>query len=197
MTAEGNLVHSDEDGDSDLSVVMNFGDGYLLVEPPKRSCSQCGEFAKTANELEAERDALRKHVESVERLAEAHAAVLVERDRLLVELGGLKQAREPWRTKSEDELQLVTQMWAERDKLKAEVERLRKDREEAAGELLLPIPTPGSDMAKVQIANRLLGYERDQLRSQLAVAVEALDYLAKHGVGAAQIALAKIRKEES
>lgn len=41
----------------------------------------------------------------------------------------------------------------------ARIEILEKDLADAAGELMLPLPEPGSDMAKVVIANKLL---RDQ-----------------------------------
>lgn len=52
----------------------------------------------------------------------------------------------------------------------AEVAKHRKDLADAAGELLLPIPEPGTPMAKMMRANRLMRDERDALRTQLATA---------------------------
>jgi hypothetical protein len=48
--------------------------------------------------------------------------------------------------------------------LLAELAARREDARLAAGDLLLPIPDPGSDLARVAIANRLLSQENARLR---------------------------------
>jgi hypothetical protein len=51
------------------------------------------------------------------------------------------------------------------------VAQMRKDLEDAAGELALPVPEPGTDMAKLMAANVLLRRENEKLRHE-AVDVE-------------------------
>jgi hypothetical protein len=46
------------------------------------------------------------------------------------------------------------------------------DLEAAAGELLIDSPTPGTDMARMLIANRLLCRERDELAGRIAALAE-------------------------
>ena len=61
------------------------------------------------------------------------------------------------------------------DALRAEVAALRAaiaqyeaDARDAAGELLVPIPTPGTDAAKVMVASRIMRGQRDEARAELA-----------------------------
>jgi len=49
----------------------------------------------------------------------------------------------------------------------AELDELRADLKDAAGELLVPIPDPGTYMAKLMLANRLLKNERDALMRRI------------------------------
>lgn len=51
--------------------------------------------------------------------------------------------------------------------LECEVIELKNDIELAAGELRVPIPEPGTDMARVMIANRIMRNERDKARNEL------------------------------
>jgi hypothetical protein len=51
--------------------------------------------------------------------------------------------------------------------LKSQVARYDADMKEAAGELLIPIPEPGTDAAKLLAANRLLRGERDRARAEM------------------------------
>ena len=76
--------------------------------------------------------------------------------------------------------------------LTAERDQLLADLRDAAGELLLPLPVPGSDQAKLLSANRLLRSEVRTLRLALADAQEnelsmarALDSLTTGGAWAA------------
>jgi hypothetical protein len=55
---------------------------------------------------------------------------------------------------------------AEREGMKAEIEALREDLRLAAGELLVPIPEPGSDMSRLLSANVLLRRENERLRAE-------------------------------
>jgi hypothetical protein len=57
-------------------------------------------------------------------------------------------------------------------RLRAENERLTKDLSDAAGELLIEMPEPGSVMSKLLSANILLRRENDRLRSELAATRE-------------------------
>lgn len=50
----------------------------------------------------------------------------------------------------------------------AELATFRKDLEDAAGELMVPVPAPGSVAAKMLLANRIMFRERDALRERLA-----------------------------
>lgn len=51
--------------------------------------------------------------------------------------------------------------------LEAERDLLREDLDAAAGELLIPVPIPGSIESKMLIANRLLSAERDELKRRI------------------------------
>jgi hypothetical protein len=51
---------------------------------------------------------------------------------------------------------------------KAELATFRKDLEDAAGELMVPIPEPGSIASKMLLANRMMFRDRDALRERLA-----------------------------
>lgn len=53
-----------------------------------------------------------------------------------------------------------------RNDFEAESERYRKDLADAAGELMTTMPTPGSDMARVMIANALMRDERDRAKAE-------------------------------
>jgi len=59
----------------------------------------------------------------------------------------------------------------------AELDELRADLKDASGELLVPIPDPGTYMAKLMIANRLLSRERDALRNKVITLKNALQPL--------------------
>jgi len=52
----------------------------------------------------------------------------------------------------------------------AELRAAREDMKAAAGELLVRMPEPGTDMARLLLANRMLMRERDRLRSIEALA---------------------------
>lgn len=72
--------------------------------------------------------------------------------------------------------ELVKERDQERDRAEArvaELERLAAVREDddrrAAGELLIEVPAPGTDLARVMIANRLLRAEVERLRSAKCV----------------------------
>ena len=62
----------------------------------------------------------------------------------------------------------------QRDELNAELAQYNQDMKDAAGELLVEMPRPGTDMAKVMIANRLLRNERDAFRAELQHARELI-----------------------
>jgi hypothetical protein len=47
------------------------------------------------------------------------------------------------------------------DRLRGDARTLREDLEHAAGECLVPVPEPGSDMSRVLLANVLMRRERD------------------------------------
>jgi hypothetical protein len=51
--------------------------------------------------------------------------------------------------------------------LKQELEAARADVTAAAGEMLISIPKPGTDMARLFIVNRLLEHERDAIKQEL------------------------------
>ena len=55
---------------------------------------------------------------------------------------------------------------AERDRLAGELEAARQDVEDAAGELLVSIPPPGTEGAKVLLANVAMRRERDKAREE-------------------------------
>jgi hypothetical protein len=52
--------------------------------------------------------------------------------------------------------------------IETELGTLRKDIEGAAGELMVPVPEPGSIASKMLLANRIMFRERDALRERLA-----------------------------
>jgi hypothetical protein len=52
-------------------------------------------------------------------------------------------------------------------KLKNELAEARRDIEMAAGELMVAMPEPGTDMARVMHANAMMRRERDRLRAAL------------------------------
>jgi len=60
------------------------------------------------------------------------------------------------------------------EELRARVEVLEGDVVAAAGELLVPMPSPGTEMARVLRANVLLRHERDQLQRRVADLTTAL-----------------------
>jgi hypothetical protein len=62
--------------------------------------------------------------------------------------------------------------------LRAELGEARRDVELAAGELLVAMPEPGTDMARVMIANSIMRRERDALRAELDAARRALGEIA-------------------
>lgn len=55
------------------------------------------------------------------------------------------------------------------------VAQMRKDIEDAAGELALPVPEPGTDMAKLMSANVLLRRENERLRHEAVDVDEAIE----------------------
>lgn len=61
---------------------------------------------------------------------------------------------------------------------------LRQDLEAAAGELLVPLPEPGTDMAKVVTANKLLRDEIGRLRLSLAQTANELEAVRREYVPA-------------
>ena len=60
--------------------------------------------------------------------------------------------------------------------LVAEVERLRQDRKDAAGELMVELPEPRTDAAKMLAANRLLRAERERLREALELLADGRNW---------------------
>ena len=48
--------------------------------------------------------------------------------------------------------------------LRAELAEARRDVEQAAGELIVAMPEPGTDMARVMLANAMMRRERDEAR---------------------------------
>ncbi len=56
-----------------------------------------------------------------------------------------------------------------------------KDIQDAAGECLVDLPEPGSDMSKLLIANRMLARERDNVQTELDNCRLALDATLKEG----------------
>lgn len=64
-------------------------------------------------------------------------------------------------------IELYEAMRRECDALREQLEAMQKDMEEAAGELPMPIPEPGTDMAKLMSANILLRRENERLRHQI------------------------------
>lgn len=57
---------------------------------------------------------------------------------------------------------------AEVARLRANVEQYEADARDAAGELLVAIPTPGTDAAKVMVASRIMRGQRDAARAEVA-----------------------------
>lgn len=57
---------------------------------------------------------------------------------------------------------------SEPDTLAERVKALEGDLAAAAGELRIPAPTPGTDMARMVAANVIMRRERDEARSRLA-----------------------------
>lgn len=58
---------------------------------------------------------------------------------------------------------------------KAELDEAQRDVAKAAGELLVEMPEPGTDMARVMIANSMMRRERDEARAALTELIELLD----------------------
>lgn len=67
---------------------------------------------------------------------------------------------------------------AARQAAEAELATHRGDLEEAAGALMLPLPEPGSDMARVMRVNRILHREIEALRQIKAAELHAPDQAA-------------------
>lgn len=68
---------------------------------------------------------------------------------------------------------------AERDKARSVANQLARDLEDAAGELAVPLPEPGTTMAKVISANLIMRRERDAARSEVERLRAQLDELTK------------------
>jgi hypothetical protein len=125
--------------------------------------------------------------ESMERRLDSLAA---ENDVLRVENAQLDMV---WRDVNKERCSLR----AEVARLKAELASVRSDMEAAAGELLVPIPAPGTDVAKLLHANVMMRKyripelrgraeiaerERDRLRAACEAAREFLDDSATYGL---------------
>jgi len=69
------------------------------------------------------------------------------------------------------------------NEVEAKLEVYENDLQLAAGELMLPLPELGSDMARVCVVNRLLKYEIDKLNDKLVFANDILEEIkgAAHG----------------
>lgn len=61
----------------------------------------------------------------------------------------------------------INALTAERDRLRAERDKYAEDLRLAAGDLPMALPQPGTDMARLMIANRLLKRERDEVRAEV------------------------------
>lgn len=77
------------------------------------------------------------------------------------------ELRKAYRLASETTADTVKENCALREQM-AELATLRKDLEDAAGELMVPVPEPGSVASKMLLANRIMFRERDALRERLA-----------------------------
>jgi hypothetical protein len=58
--------------------------------------------------------------------------------------------------------------------------QMQKDMEDAAGELLMPIPEPGTDIAKLMSGNILLRRENERLRHKIIDALAVLKACARN-----------------
>jgi hypothetical protein len=82
----------------------------------------------------------------------------------------------------------------ERDGLRAEVEQAREDMRIGAGECRVPLPEPGTDMARLLSANVLLRAERDALRAARDRALAVLDAREREGGRPDFISIASARE---
>jgi predicted RNase H-like nuclease (RuvC/YqgF family) len=81
-------------------------------------------------------------------------------------------------TESESLERRLESLAAENEVLKAELRSVRSDMEAAAGELLVAIPRPGTDTAKLLHANVMMRkYQIPELREQLETAERERDRL--------------------
>lgn len=108
--------------------------------------------------------ATKRGSESGVAIIKAGRAVLRSQKRLderrELECNSLRRERDQWHADA-------VRLHEERDVLRADVKA-------AAGELLLPIPEPGSDMARLMIVNRLLRNDRDEFGDAMHAAMENL-----------------------
>ena len=66
-----------------------------------------------------------------------------------------------------EDLPTYEELWNENRENTAKLSKHEKDLADAAGELLIDIPAPGTDTAKLLHANRMLHYERERLQKKL------------------------------
>ncbi len=86
-----------------------------------------------------------------------------EIQRLRTELAEARRDAEHWREARRSAIEAG-------DALMTELAEARRDVEQAAGELVVAMPEPGTDMARVMHANAMMRRERDALRAELAEA---------------------------
>lgn len=94
-----------------------------------------------------------------------------ENDQLKARLQKELDKHEPMKSAIGASNELTRALQQERDKLKAELAQCRQDMEAAAGDLPVPMPSPGTDMAKLLSANVILKQRAARLR-------EALEFIA-------------------
>lgn len=59
--------------------------------------------------------------------------------------------------------------------LRKELDVYKEDLKQAAGELMLPLPEPGSDMARICVVNRLLKYDIEKLNKNINFTNDVLE----------------------
>ncbi len=77
----------------------------------------------------------------------------------------------------------------------AELAEARRDIEMAAGELMVAMPQPGTDMARVMLANAMMRRERDEARRERDRLREAVEVLQTDVYNLTQKVIPNIRKE--